>query len=152
MLTAIDNGGLYIKFGQGLAALNHILNPVYITTLAKLNDMALSSAPDDIDEIFSEDFGGQDVKDMFIELNRKPIAAASIAQVFDAKLKDGTKVALKMQYIDLQDRFAGTSDDRKMGSCKIMYYEPTRVLSMYISLLGSSLIPSQTKVELSTEF
>ncbi|XP_075256472.1 putative aarF domain-containing protein kinase 5 isoform X2 [Convolutriloba macropyga] len=105
--TAIDNGGLYIKFGQGLAALNHILNPVYITTLAKLNDMALSSAPDDIDEIFSEDFGGQDVKDMFIELNRKPIAAASIAQVFDAKLKDGTKVALKMQYIDLQDRFAG---------------------------------------------
>lgn len=38
---AILNGGLYIKLGQGLCALNHLLPPEYITTLRVLEDKAL---------------------------------------------------------------------------------------------------------------
>ena len=56
-VAAIENGGLFIKFGQGLAALNHLLNPAYIITLSKLNDMALTYTPDETEDIFTEDFG-----------------------------------------------------------------------------------------------
>lgn len=39
---AIQNGGLYIKLGQGLCAFNHLLPPEYIQTLHVLEDKALN--------------------------------------------------------------------------------------------------------------
>lgn len=39
---AIQNGGLYIKLGQGLCAFNHLLPPEYISTLRILEDKALN--------------------------------------------------------------------------------------------------------------
>ena len=57
--------------------------------------------------MFMEDFN-QSLNQMFIEFKREPIASASIAEVFEGRLRDsGEKVAVKMQFIDLQDRFAG---------------------------------------------
>ena len=54
-----------------------------------------------------EEFGCE-VSDIFSELSPEPIAAASLAEVYEGRLKkDGQRVAVKLQYIDLQDRFAG---------------------------------------------
>lgn len=39
---AIQNGGVYIKLGQGLCAFNHLLPPEYINTLRVLEDKALN--------------------------------------------------------------------------------------------------------------
>lgn len=39
---AVQNGGLYIKLGQGLCAFNHLLPPEYIRTLRILEDKALN--------------------------------------------------------------------------------------------------------------
>ena len=39
---AVQNGGLYVKLGQGLCAFNHLLPPEYVRTLRILEDKALN--------------------------------------------------------------------------------------------------------------
>ncbi|BFF97592.1 uncharacterized aarF domain-containing protein kinase 5 [Drosophila madeirensis] len=102
--TCLLNGGLYIKVGQGFAAINHILPIEYTSTLSRLQDKCLPTTKADVRKVFQKDFG-QLPEEIYEDFNYEPVAAASLAQVFQAKLPSGEQVAVKVQYSDLQKRF-----------------------------------------------
>lgn len=92
------NGGLYIKIGQGVAAINHILPVEYTDTLKLLEDKCLVRKTDEVKRLFLEDFG-EPPENLFAEFNYEPCAAASLAQVFRAKTKAGDDVAVKVRKV-----------------------------------------------------
>ncbi|KAH9584284.1 UbiB domain [Trypanosoma melophagium] len=100
------NGGLYVKAGQIFANMSHILPMQYCTTMAVLQDAVMTRPFPEVLTTIERELGCS-AKDVFAELDPNPIAAASLAQVHRGKLKDNTEVAVKVQYMDIAQRFSG---------------------------------------------
>ncbi len=89
-------GPTFIKLGQILATRVDLFPSQYITELEKLQDQAPPVPFDELLPQLEEDLGGH-IDDFFLDVERQPLAAASIAQVHKATLKDGTPVILKIR-------------------------------------------------------
>ncbi|KAI1700929.1 ABC1 family domain-containing protein [Ditylenchus destructor] len=101
---AKKNGGVFIKVGQHVAALQYLLPDEYTSTLAVLHSKAPESKLEDIKRV-CRDSMHRELDEMFTDFKTQPCGAASLAQVHEARLKStGEKVAVKIQHPKVKAR------------------------------------------------
>lgn len=96
-------GPTYVKLGQVLSTRKDLLDQSIIEELAKLQDDVEPYDTEIAKSIFKEETG-IDINEAFIEFNDKPIGAASIGQVYEAKLKNGEPVIIKIQRPNVESK------------------------------------------------
>jgi len=97
-------GPTFIKLGQVLATRVDLFPPHWIAELEKLQSNAPALPFEDMLPQMRLALQGRDPREVFDELNTTPRAAASIAQVYEAKLKDGTPIILKVRRPGIEDK------------------------------------------------
>ena len=95
-------GPTYIKLGQILSAGEGIFPPELVAEFRLCRDEVPAESFEDVRRVIEEDLGGP-LEDFFSELETRPIAAASIAQVHRATLKTGEEVVVKVQRPSIAD-------------------------------------------------
>lgn len=99
-----DMGTLFLKLGQLLSTRRDLVPPEIISQLIQLQDQ-VKPFPVDIAITQIEDTKhglGQSISTLFARFDSKPLAAASIAQVHTAALKDGREVVIKVVRPDIR--------------------------------------------------
>jgi ubiquinone biosynthesis protein len=92
-----DMGGVWIKVGQVLGMRNDTFPLEFCTELSKLQDRAFAIPPEQALPLIYESLG-QPIDSVFEYFEKRAFAAASLAQVYKARLRDGgVTVAVKLQ-------------------------------------------------------
>ncbi len=89
-------GPTFIKLGQILSIRPDLLPKEYIKELSNLQDEVPPFSYEKAVEIIEKEFH-KPLDKLFLEFGQKPIASASISQVYKAKLRNGQMVAVKVQ-------------------------------------------------------
>ena len=89
-------GPTFVKLGQLLSLRPDLIPEAYCKEFSKLQDHVPAVAFCEIRNVIEEDLG-KPLEKIFKSFKPEPLAAASIAQVHEATLYDGTKVAVKVQ-------------------------------------------------------
>ena len=95
-------GPTFVKFGQLLSSRRDLLPDAYTDEFVKLQDRVPPDARSDAWKIIERELG-KPMRDLFARFDESPFAAASMAQVYDAALPDGTRVAVKVQRESIEE-------------------------------------------------
>ncbi len=130
-------GTTFIKFGQILSTRPDIVGIDIANELVRLQD----TVPPDSFKLIKKEIEGElnsPLNEIFLEFNEIPVATASIAQVHQAKLKDGTLVAVKIQRPNIIEkikkdigimRYLGGLLERRISNLK--YYNISGVIDEF---------------------
>jgi predicted unusual protein kinase regulating ubiquinone biosynthesis (AarF/ABC1/UbiB family) len=94
MLTSL--GPTYIKVGQALSTRPDLIRQEFLEELIQLQDQLPPFATDQAIEIIETQLR-KSIEDLYREISPQPIAAASLGQVYKARLHTGEQVAVKVQ-------------------------------------------------------
>jgi predicted unusual protein kinase regulating ubiquinone biosynthesis (AarF/ABC1/UbiB family) len=94
--TSLELGGVLIKLGQYLSTRFDLLPEVWLEELSRLQDSVLPVDFSLLLPVIEQDFGDT-LDELFLEFNPQPLASASLGQVHEARLLDGTRVAVKVR-------------------------------------------------------
>ena len=100
--TILALQGLFIKVGQLLSILANFLPEEFRAELEGLQDQVPPRPYEEIKQRIEKDLG-KPLKELFRDLKVEPLASASLGQVHEATLKDGTRVAVKVQHKDIDE-------------------------------------------------
>jgi predicted unusual protein kinase regulating ubiquinone biosynthesis (AarF/ABC1/UbiB family) len=98
--SLIDLGPTFIKIGQALGTRADLLPLAYVKELATLQDNVPAFPTADAFARIEAELG-RPLHELYPEIDSEPIAAASLGQVYRARLKTGEEVAVKVQRPDL---------------------------------------------------
>ncbi|WP_082232596.1 ABC1 kinase family protein [Halobacillus massiliensis] len=101
---AIKLGGLLIKFGQFLSSRGDLLPRSFIRELEGLVDR-VEPVPFKYSKKTMERDWSLTLEEVFQSIDEKPVASASIGEVYKAILLDGTPVAVKVQRYRVREIF-----------------------------------------------
>ena len=129
--------GLAQKIGQVVSYMEGVLPPelapIYQRVLARLQDSAPALPPMVSQSVIEEELDCL-IEDHFDEFDEEPFAAASIGQVHRGRLHDGTEVAIKVQYPDVDRAFISDLKNLKvietLFSPLISYYKGKDIIEL----------------------
>lgn len=98
----VDLQGLFIKVGQALSIMVSFLPAEFRAELEGLQDQVPPRPYSEIEPRIVAELG-RPVGELFDRFCEAPIASASLGQVHEAWLKDGTHVAVKVQHLDIDE-------------------------------------------------
>ncbi|WP_312287340.1 ABC1 kinase family protein [Chryseobacterium gleum] len=99
-LALEELGPTFVKLGQTFSNREDLLPPEMIQELQKLQDK-VETVDMNVEEALESEFNIS-VKDYFREIQKEPLATASIAQVYKGILLDGSPVILKLRKPNVQ--------------------------------------------------
>ena len=99
--AAIELRGLILKGCQFLGSRADVLPREYVEVLSKLQDRVPAKPFSVVKKTLERELDCT-LEDVFASIEREPIAAASLAQVHEARLKSGERVAVKVQYPEIE--------------------------------------------------
>ncbi|HEY2378624.1 MAG TPA: AarF/UbiB family protein [Gemmatimonadaceae bacterium] len=98
----IELDGLFIKVGQLISILANFLPEEFRRELEGLQDSIPARPLEQIVERIEREFG-RGPNSLFAWWNPEPMASASLAQVHEARLHNGVRVAVKVQHADIDE-------------------------------------------------
>ena len=100
-----DLGGIYVKLCQVAGARADVFPPVFVRELGRFHDRVPPRPFAELAPTLGRELG-RPVAEVFAHVEPAPLAAASLAQVHRATLRDGYAVVLKIQYPEAARLFA----------------------------------------------
>ena len=102
----IELGPTFIKIGQSMGTRADLLPLPFVTELGTLVDQ-VPQFPNDVAFTIIEHELGKKITEVYAEFDLEPVAAASLGQVYRAKLHTGEEVAVKVQRPNLEATIKG---------------------------------------------
>ena len=96
-------GPTFIKLGQLLSTRADLLPKTYLEALSRLQDQIEPFPDEEVERIVAGELGIR-ISKAFADFDREPVAAASLAQVHRASLRDGRLVVVKVQRPNIREQ------------------------------------------------
>jgi len=122
-LALTELGTTFIKLGQILSTRSDMISPAMADELSKLQADVPPDDPNVVRQTIEAELG-KTLEELFHRFEPGPLGSASIGQVHQATLKDGTEVVVKVQHAGIEETIVNDLDILKSLAEMAERYDP----------------------------